>query len=159
MNELFQKNRMMQSNSSLVNAHLGVSLINILTKISVSTSFENFCELITKLIISEINDISRVLYYLVDREIEIIQCLGKVNKNLQFTAGNKNEDDIEIIQDFQRGILGATVQSGVPTTISNHQMERFDENEICIPIIFDNETVGLILVIRQTAHQKKNNRN
>jgi PAS domain S-box-containing protein len=146
---------MMESNSSLVNAHLGVSLINILTKISVSTSFENFCELITRLILSEINDISRVLYYLVDREIEIIQCLGKVNKNLQFTAGNKNEDDIEIIQDFQRGILGATVQSGVPTTISNHQMERFDENEICIPIKFDSETIGLIHVIKQTVHQYK----
>ncbi|MFX0051979.1 MAG: ATP-binding protein [Candidatus Hermodarchaeota archaeon] len=155
MNESLKKNRTMESNSSMVNAHLGVYLINILNKISVSTSFENFCELITKLIIIEIEDISRVLYYLVDREIEIIQCLGKVNKYLQFTAGNKNEYDIEIIQDFQRGILGATVQSGAPTTISNHQMERFDENEICIPIIFDSETIGLIHVIRSNALQFK----
>ncbi|MFX0182599.1 MAG: ATP-binding protein [Candidatus Hodarchaeota archaeon] len=151
MNESLSRDEVTESVSSNINVQLTVSLINILNKISVSTSFENFCKMVTKLIVNEIKDISRVYYYLVDREIEIIQCLGKVNRDLEFIAGNKNENTFEIIQDFHRGILGATVQSGVPTTISNHQMEQFNENEICIPIIFENETTGLIHVVRKTT--------
>jgi len=151
LNETLPNNKVIERVSSTVDVQLGVSLINILNSISVSTSFEDFFKSVTKLILDEVNNISGVFYYLVDREIEIIQCLGKLNSSLQFTARNENEDDVEIIQDLNRGILGATVESGVPMIISNQQMERFDENEICIPVIFENETTGLIRVVKQTA--------
>lgn len=128
---------------SFINERISISLVNILKKISVSTSFEDVFLSISKLIVEEIENVGSVAFYLVDREIEMIQCLGKATKDSTFIPGNPN---IEIIQDFFRGILGVTAQTGLPTRASDLQREDFTGSEICIPIKFENETFGLIWV-------------
>jgi PAS domain S-box-containing protein len=138
-----------------ISVKLGISLINILTTISVSTSFDSIFESITKLIIEEITFVSKVFFYLVDHEIEIIQCLGEVDTSLKFKPGNEASYGFEIIQDFHRGILGMAVQTGklacsYSATSNNSQIDIPDNYEISIPIKFENEIIGII-------HLKKEN--
>ncbi|MFX1282539.1 MAG: ATP-binding protein [Promethearchaeota archaeon] len=145
-------------NLSAVSVKLGIPLIKILTKISVSTSFDAVFKSITELIIGEIPFVSKVYFYLVDHEIEIIQCIGEVDTNLKFISGNENRSGIEIIQDFHRGILGKTVQtkkltSSYSATSSQSQIDNLDKNEICIPIKFENEIIGILHIKRQNMQR------
>ncbi|MFX1282537.1 MAG: hypothetical protein ACFFB5_02745 [Promethearchaeota archaeon] len=81
MNEVsynIKPNEKFKHNLTAVSVKLGIPLIEILTKISVSTSFDAVFKSITELIIDEIPFISKVFFYLVDHEIEIIQCIGDI---------------------------------------------------------------------------------
>ena len=78
--------------------------------------------------------------------------------SLKFISGNETRSGIEIIQDFHRGILGKTVQTRKPTssysvTSSQSQIDILDKNEICIPIKFENEIIGLLHIKRQNMQR------
>ncbi|UCG03121.1 MAG: PAS domain S-box protein [Candidatus Heimdallarchaeota archaeon] len=144
-----------------INTKLGTTLIDILASISVSTSFDSVFELIASLIFEEISFISKVNFYLVDHEIEIIQCLGEVDTSLKFKPGNEASYGSEIIQDFHRGILGIAVQTGKPTcsysiTSSKSQVDILDNHEISIPIKFENEIIGILHVERMNVQRFTN---
>ncbi|MFX1505136.1 MAG: ATP-binding protein [Promethearchaeota archaeon] len=164
MNEASQSiksNRKLGNTHTSVSVKLGTTLIDILTTISVSTSFEAVFESITKLIVEEITFVSKVFYYIVDHEIEIIQCLGEVDTSLKFKSGNEASYGFEIIQDFHRGILGMAVQTGKPIssyslTSSNSQIDILDNHEISIPIKFENEIIGIIHVKKQNIQRFSN---
>ncbi|MFX1538198.1 MAG: GAF domain-containing protein, partial [Promethearchaeota archaeon] len=150
MNEASQgikSNEKVGDTHTSVNVKLGTNLIDILTTVSVSTSFDDVFELIARLIIEEISFVSKVYFYLVDHEIEIIQCLGEVDTSLKFKSGKEASYGFEIIQDFHRGILGKAVQTGKPTcsyseTSSKSQIDILDNYEISVPIKFENEIIG-----------------
>ncbi|MFX0123130.1 MAG: ATP-binding protein [Candidatus Hodarchaeota archaeon] len=137
---------------------LGMILIDILTNVSVTTSFEIVFESISRLIIGEIPFVSKAYFYLVDHEIEIIQCLGEVDTNLKFKTGNEASYGFEIIQDFHRGILGAAVQTGNPicsysVALNKSQIDILDNNEISVPIKFENEIIGILHVRKQNIQR------
>ncbi|UCG89542.1 MAG: PAS domain-containing protein [Candidatus Heimdallarchaeota archaeon] len=148
----------LEHNLTSVGIKLGTTLIEILTNTSVSTSFDVVFETITELIIEEIPFISKAYFYIVDHEIEIIQCLGEVDTSLKFKSGNETSSGVEIIQDFHRGILGMTVQTGKPTssysvTSEKTQIDILDKNEISVPIKFENELIGILRIKRQNIQR------
>jgi PAS domain S-box-containing protein len=141
-----------------ISVKLGATLVDILTRISVSTSFDTVFESITRLIIEEIHFVSKVFYYLVDHEIEIIQCIGEVDTNLEFKAGNETGNSSEIIQDIHRGILGNTIQTG--KTVCSHSRAKSkinidipSKNEISVPIKFEKKIIGIIRVKRNNVQR------
>ncbi len=141
-----------------VSVKLGIPLIDILTRISVSTSFHIVFQSITRLIIEEIPFVSKVFFHLVDHEIETIQCIGEVDTSLEYKAGNETGYGLEIIQDIHRGILGTTVQTGKPTfshspTSSTYPIDILYKNEISVPIKFEKEIIGIIRVKRNNVQR------
>ncbi|MFX1516958.1 MAG: ATP-binding protein [Promethearchaeota archaeon] len=161
MNEASQTikpNEKVRDTHTSISVKLGTSIIDILTTVSVSTSFDTVFRSIASLIINEISFVLKVFFYLVDHEIEIIQCLGEVDTSLEFKSGNEASDGLEIIQDFHRGILGAAVQTGKPTcsysiTPDKPQIDILGSYEISVPIKFENERIGIIHVRKQNIQK------
>lgn len=155
MKEVARSHKSIDDSLSSISAKLGVTLVDVLTRISVSTGFDAFFESITRLIIEEISFVSNVFFYLVDHEIGIIQCLGEVDTSLKFKTKSYGS---EFIQDVHRGMLGNTVQTGKPTssnltTSTNSQVDINYQNEICVPIKFENEIIGITHVQRYNVQQ------
>ena len=153
-----KSNEKMKDTHTSISVKLGTTLIDILTTVSVSTSFDEVFRSIARLIIEEISFVLKVYFYIVDHEIEIIQCLGEVDTGLQFKSGNETSNGFEIIQDFHRGILGIAVQTGKPTcsysiTSNKSQIDILDNNEISVPIKFENEIIGIIHVRKQNIQR------
>ncbi len=127
---------------------LNSSLIEILNKTSTDTSFEAFFVSIAQIILSTVKNVSKINFYLVDQKIRIIQLLGQYNLEHEFRSAIERGYGLEILKDFDKTILGLTAETGEPSATGLLEMIGFDGNEMCIPIKFNNETIGLIRVER-----------
>lgn len=128
---------------------LNSSLIEILNKTSTDTSFESFIVSIAEIILSTVNNVSKINFYLVDQKIHIIQLLGQFDLEHKYRSAIDGSEGLEVLKGFDKTILGLTAETGEPSATGIQEMIEYDGNEICIPIKFNNETIGLIHAERE----------
>ncbi|MHA2304302.1 MAG: ATP-binding protein [Candidatus Hodarchaeales archaeon] len=143
------ENRSADNEKYVSKSDLNSSLIEILNKTSTDTSFEIFFTSISDTILSTIRGISKISFYLVDQKIRTIQLLGQFDSRLKYISAIEGGEELEIIRGFDETILGLTAEAGEPSSTGTQQMVEYDGNEICIPIKFNNVTIGLIQAERE----------